>query len=89
MLDYEAATNHNMTVRARDPLTGTHTDTQVIVTVIDVNDNPPEFRRLVFKGEVSEAAAPGHMVLQVNYLLEYYKFSSLKIFHTFDMKIWP
>ncbi|XP_050721222.1 fat-like cadherin-related tumor suppressor homolog [Eriocheir sinensis] len=66
LLDYESSTSHNLTVRARDPFTGGHTDTHVTVTVTDVNDNPPEFSRSVFKGDVSEAAAPGHVVLQVS-----------------------
>ncbi|XP_050703981.1 protocadherin Fat 1-like [Eriocheir sinensis] len=66
LLDYEASASHNLTVRARDPFTGGHTDTHVTVAVTDVNDNPPEFSRSVFKGDVSEAASPGHVVLQVS-----------------------
>ncbi|XP_050707149.1 protocadherin Fat 3-like [Eriocheir sinensis] len=66
LLDYEASASHNLTVRAQDPFTGGHTDTHVTVAVTDVNDNPPEFSRSVFKGGVSEAASPGHVVLQVS-----------------------
>ncbi|KAK4302799.1 hypothetical protein Pmani_025146 [Petrolisthes manimaculis] len=64
-LDYEVTHSHNLTVRARDPVTGSHTDAHVAVKVTDVNDNPPEFTKYIFKGEVSEAAAPGHEVLKV------------------------
>lgn len=65
-LDYETARSHNLTVRARDPISGSHTDAHLTVTVTDVNDNPPQFSSHVFKGSVSEAAAPGHQVLQVS-----------------------
>lgn len=53
-------------MRARDPFTGGHTDTHVTIKVTDVNDNPPKFTRSSFKGEVSEAAAVGHVILQVS-----------------------
>ncbi|XP_050706085.1 protocadherin Fat 1-like [Eriocheir sinensis] len=66
LLDYEASASHNLTVRARDPFTGGHTDTHVTAAVMDVNDNPPKFSRSVLKGDVSEAASPGHVVLQVS-----------------------
>ncbi|XP_063862581.1 fat-like cadherin-related tumor suppressor homolog isoform X4 [Scylla paramamosain] len=66
MLDYEAAHSHNITVRARDPFTGSHTDAYITIMVTDVNDNPPEFTHYIFKGDVSEAAAPGHVILQVS-----------------------
>ncbi|XP_042236772.1 protocadherin Fat 1-like, partial [Homarus americanus] len=65
-LDYEAAHAHNLTVRARDPVTGGHTDAHITVTVTDVNDNPPEFTSHVFKGSVSEAAPPGQAIVQVS-----------------------
>lgn len=68
MLDYETSSSHNLTIRARDPFTGGHTDTHVTITVTDVNDNPPQFTYSIFKGDVSEAASPGHVVLQVSYM---------------------
>ncbi|XP_047474985.1 fat-like cadherin-related tumor suppressor homolog isoform X2 [Penaeus chinensis] len=64
-LDYESVRTHNLSVRARDPVTGGHTDAQVTISVIDVNDNPPVFSSQVFKAQVSEAAPPGHVVVQV------------------------
>ena len=70
MLDYEAAHSHNLTVRARDPFTGSHTDAYITIMVTDVNDNPPEFTHYIFKGDVSEAAAPGHAILQVSLSLQ-------------------
>lgn len=68
-LDYEVIHSHNLTIRARDPVSGSHTDAHVTVTVTDFNDNPPEFTKYIFKGEVSEAAAPGQEVLKVGQLL--------------------
>ncbi|XP_071532452.1 fat-like cadherin-related tumor suppressor homolog isoform X3 [Panulirus ornatus] len=65
-LDYEAARVHNLTVRARDSVTGSHTDAHVTITVTDVNDNPPEFSSHVYKGSVSEAASPGQVIVQVS-----------------------
>lgn len=64
-LDYESVRTHNLSVRARDPVTGGHTDAQVTISVLDVNDNPPVFSSQVFKAQVSEAAALGHFVVQV------------------------
>lgn len=68
-LDYENVRTHNLSVRARDPVTGGYTDAQVTISVMDVNDNPPVFSSQVFKAQVSEAASPGHVVVQVNLIL--------------------
>ncbi|XP_064099968.1 fat-like cadherin-related tumor suppressor homolog isoform X2 [Macrobrachium nipponense] len=64
-LDYETSRSHNLTVRARDPSTGGHTDTQVTITVADVNDNAPEFVERVFKAQVSEVVSKGYSVIKV------------------------
>ena len=44
--------------------------------VTDVNDNPPQFTHYIFKGDVSEAATPGHVILQVSLTTRWCVFSS-------------
>ncbi|CAL4149728.1 unnamed protein product [Meganyctiphanes norvegica] len=65
LLDYESIPSHNMTIRARDPLTGLYTDVVVTVALKDVNDNSPEFGKDVIHAQVSEAMNVGHVLLQV------------------------
>ncbi|KAF2368089.1 Cadherin [Trinorchestia longiramus] len=64
-LDYEAMTWHNLTVRARDPVTGGYADALVTVRVLDVNDNPPVFVDVALRTTVSEAAVLGTIVIRV------------------------
>lgn len=65
LLDYENIKSHQVTVRARDPKTGIHSDAQITISLTDANDNPPRFTRDVYRGQISEAAVLGQVVLQV------------------------
>ena len=57
-LDYETATTHTITVRATDkgtnPLDSSGNDATITVTVLDENDNKPEFENLNFEISVPE-----------------------------------
>ncbi|XP_076064277.1 fat-like cadherin-related tumor suppressor homolog, partial [Oratosquilla oratoria] len=64
-LDYETTHTHNLTLRARDPITGSHADAQLTLTLTDVNDNAPDFTAHVYNVTVSEAAAVGQKVAKV------------------------
>ncbi|XP_053320417.1 protocadherin Fat 2 [Spea bombifrons] len=65
-LDYELRNQFQFKVRAIDNgLPPLHTDALVIINVSDVNDNPPEFRQLQYKTNVSELANCGHIVIKV------------------------
>ncbi|CAH2063954.1 unnamed protein product, partial [Iphiclides podalirius] len=64
-LDYEAAREHRLVVRATDGVSGAFADVFVTVHVLDVNDCAPEFERDEFRADVSEAAPPGELVLTV------------------------
>lgn len=64
-LDYEAARSHALVLRATDGVTGAHADAAVSLRVLDVNDCAPEFARDLYRAAVSEAAAPGALVLRV------------------------
>ncbi|XP_075972507.1 FAT atypical cadherin kugelei isoform X2 [Anticarsia gemmatalis] len=65
-LDYEAAREHALVVRATDGVTGAYADAAVTLRVLDVNDCAPEFPQDVYRAAVSEAAAPGDLVLAVH-----------------------
>ena len=67
-LDYEQHRWHNLTVRARDPTIGVYADAVVVVSVTDVNDNPPVFVKPVVRTSVSEAAVKGVLVAKVSLL---------------------
>ncbi|KAK7016210.1 long-chain fatty acid transporter fat1 [Halocaridina rubra] len=64
-LDFETSRSHNVSIRARDPSTGGHTDVEVAIFILDVNDNPPVFSERIFKAQVSEVAPKGHAVMKV------------------------
>uniref|UniRef100_U3ICD8 FAT atypical cadherin 2 n=1 Tax=Anas platyrhynchos platyrhynchos TaxID=8840 RepID=U3ICD8_ANAPP len=68
-LDYEKNQQFRMKVRAADhgmpPLSS---DALVIVDVMDINDNPPEFSQLQYEAKVSEMATCGHIVIKVQAL---------------------
>jgi len=64
-LDYETERWHNLTVRARDPSTGGYADALVVLQVLDVNDNAPEFDVTFLRTTVSEAAIPGTPIAKV------------------------
>lgn len=64
-LDYESARTHRAVVRATDGVTGAFADAALTVRVLDVNDCAPEFAHDEYRAAVSEAAAPGELVLAV------------------------
>ncbi|XP_077182634.1 protocadherin Fat 2 isoform X2 [Paroedura picta] len=65
-LDYEANHQFHFKVKATDhgmpPLSS---EALVIVTVLDINDNPPKFSQLQYEANVSEMATCGHIVIKV------------------------
>lgn len=61
-LDREAATSHTLGVLAlRPPLSGF---TEVYVSVVDVNDNPPRFQSAVYNVRVAENVAEGTSIIR-------------------------
>ncbi|XP_078241753.1 protocadherin Fat 2 isoform X1 [Pogona vitticeps] len=65
-LDYEASHEFHIKVCATDhgvpPLSS---EALVIVSVLDINDNPPEFSQLHYQANVSEMVTCGHTVIKV------------------------
>ncbi|XP_054832337.1 protocadherin Fat 2 [Eublepharis macularius] len=65
-LDYEANQEFHFKVRATDhgmpPLSS---EALVIVSVLDINDNPPKFSQLYYEANVSEMVTCGHVVIKV------------------------
>ncbi|XP_062976958.1 protocadherin Fat 2 isoform X2 [Elgaria multicarinata webbii] len=65
-LDYEANHEFHIRVRATDhgmpPLSS---EALVMVHVLDVNDNPPQFSQLHYQANVSEMVTCGHIVIKV------------------------
>ncbi|CAL4242821.1 unnamed protein product, partial [Meganyctiphanes norvegica] len=64
-LDYEAVSQYNLTVRARDPVTGLSADSHVELMLSDVNDNAPQFEEDVYRVQVSEAVHVGYTLLKI------------------------
>uniref|UniRef100_A0A669QF51 Protocadherin-16 n=1 Tax=Phasianus colchicus TaxID=9054 RepID=A0A669QF51_PHACC len=65
-LDFEAIPVYNLTVAALDRgLPQRSTTVPVLITVQDVNDNPPVFARAEYRTAVSESAPPGTELLRV------------------------
>ncbi|RMB95996.1 hypothetical protein DUI87_27530 [Hirundo rustica rustica] len=65
-LDFEAIPVYNLTVAASDRgLPQRSATVPVLITVQDVNDNPPVFTRAEYRAAVSEAALPGTELLRV------------------------
>ncbi|NXF97913.1 PCDA3 protein, partial [Eubucco bourcierii] len=66
-LDREAVPVHKLLLTASDggrpSLTGT---VEVVVSVLDVNDNAPQFSQSVYKVQLTESAPEGTLVVQVN-----------------------
>ncbi|XP_072181687.1 cadherin EGF LAG seven-pass G-type receptor 2-like [Diadema setosum] len=66
-LDFETARSYRLTIRAQDsgnpPRENT---TTVTVTVIDVNDNGPQFTQNVYQGIVREDVGVDYSILSVN-----------------------
>nr|XP_020043469.1 protocadherin alpha-13-like [Castor canadensis] len=66
-LDREEIQEHSLLLTATDggkpELTGT---VQLLITVLDVNDNAPEFGQLIYKVRVSENTFNGTLVIKLN-----------------------
>ncbi|NWR61142.1 PCDA3 protein, partial [Bucorvus abyssinicus] len=66
-LDRETLPVHRLVVTASDggrpSLTGTM---ELVISVLDVNDNAPQFNQSVYKVQLLESAAEGTLVVQVN-----------------------
>ncbi|XP_068816244.1 protocadherin alpha-2-like, partial [Struthio camelus] len=66
-LDRESMAVHHLLVTARDggrpSLSGTM---ELVISVLDVNDNAPEFNQSVYKVQLSESAAEGTLVVRVS-----------------------
>ncbi|XP_042309716.1 protocadherin Fat 2 [Sceloporus undulatus] len=66
VVDYEANHEFHIKVRATDygapPLSS---EALVMVSVLDVNDNPPKFDQLHYQANVSEIVSCGHVVIKV------------------------
>ncbi|XP_035755124.1 protocadherin-16 [Egretta garzetta] len=65
-LDFEAIPVYNLTVAASDRgLPQRSTTVPVLITVQDVNDNPPVFARAEYRTAVSESTPPGTELLRM------------------------
>ncbi|XP_045678154.1 protocadherin gamma-A2 isoform X18 [Phyllostomus hastatus] len=64
-LDYEDAKFHEIDIEAQDG-PGLLTRTKVIVTVLDVNDNAPEFYMTTATSSISEDSPPGTIIALFN-----------------------
>uniref|UniRef100_A0A3B3XCQ2 FAT atypical cadherin 3b n=1 Tax=Poecilia mexicana TaxID=48701 RepID=A0A3B3XCQ2_9TELE len=62
LLDFEQITSYFLMVRALS-MAGVEASTSVIIQVVDVNDNQPEFQKIRYMGTVSEAAPVNSVVL--------------------------
>uniref|UniRef100_A0A8B9HZ42 FAT atypical cadherin 3b n=1 Tax=Astyanax mexicanus TaxID=7994 RepID=A0A8B9HZ42_ASTMX len=68
-LDYEARTQHILTIMVKDQEFPYYRDlARIIVNVEDSNDQSPFFTRTVYDGVVIESASPGTPVIQVTAL---------------------
>ncbi|XP_062556294.1 fat-like cadherin-related tumor suppressor homolog isoform X3 [Armigeres subalbatus] len=65
ILDYETHKFYNLTLRATN-MASASAECSVIINVLDKNDNTPYFEQQVYKGEVSEAAPIGSLVLTLS-----------------------
>ncbi len=66
VLDYETSQQFTLKVEATDkgtpPLSG---EAQIIVNIIDVNDNPPDFSEPSYRASLDEKATCGHIIIKV------------------------
>ncbi|XP_055537242.1 fat-like cadherin-related tumor suppressor homolog isoform X2 [Wyeomyia smithii] len=65
ILDYESNKFYNLSIRATN-MASAFATCAVIINVLDLNDNVPYFEQQVYKGEVTEAAPLGSLVLTFN-----------------------
>lgn len=62
-LDWETQKEYNITIAVSDGHHTTHTS--LYVSVLDVNDNRPEFSEVIYKVDISESVVEGTTVLQL------------------------
>ncbi|CDQ76612.1 unnamed protein product [Oncorhynchus mykiss] len=63
LLDFEVGPQHRLVVRAVDGgVPAQSSEVQVIISVTDINDNPPVFTQHLYKAMVSQLAQRGHFV---------------------------
>ncbi|XP_056204666.1 protocadherin alpha-2-like [Falco biarmicus] len=66
-LDRESVAVHRLVLTASDggrpPLTGT---VELVISVLDANDNAPQFNQSVYKAQLPESATEGTLVARVN-----------------------
>jgi protocadherin Fat 1/2/3 len=63
LLDFEVVPQHRLVVRAVDGgVPAQSSEVQVIISVTDINDNPPVFTQNLYKAMVSQLAQRGHFV---------------------------
>ncbi|TSK28143.1 Protocadherin Fat 2 [Bagarius yarrelli] len=65
-LDYESQTNHQLTVRATDSITGSFSESKIQIDVEDINDNAPVFEKLTYKAELLEGLPVDSPVIQIS-----------------------
>lgn len=65
-MDYEVKAQHVLTIVAQDGGVPTRSSSQTLtVTVLDVNDETPVFKQLLYKASVKENQSPGAFVTRV------------------------
>ena len=64
LLDYETKSSYDLTAVATDG-GGRKSSASVNITVIDINDNPPEFKQTNYSASVDENVPLSFPVLQV------------------------
>ncbi|OXB54028.1 hypothetical protein ASZ78_007631 [Callipepla squamata] len=66
-LDRESLSEHRLVLTASDGGTPSLTGTvQLVISVLDANDNAPQFNQSVYKVQLPEDARPGTVFLQLN-----------------------
>ncbi|XP_026136921.1 protocadherin Fat 2-like [Carassius auratus] len=66
ILDYETSQQFTLKVKATDKGTPSLSgEAQIIVNVLDVNDNPPDFIEPSYRASLDEKATCGHIVIKV------------------------
>ena len=67
VLDRESTSGYSLTITAKDGGNPSHSETTIVeITVLDVNDNKPEFHSPIYHATISEDALIGTSVIQVS-----------------------
>lgn len=65
-MDYERKQNYDLIIRATDSVSGVSAEVPVSISVLDVNDCPPEIEQDIYNITVSEGTQFGSSLLQVH-----------------------